>query len=81
MQPFNSAGDHVETYRLYYTKSGTTYRLAIVGERSGKIAGSKSPSRPKVAQVRTWLASKGFEAYGDMRQLSDGSFVSMLRKI
>lgn len=73
-------GTTTEVFRLNYTKTSGFYCLSIVGDISGKVAGSKSANRPKVAQVNAWLVSKGFEAYGDMLRLSDGSYVSMVRK-
>ena len=70
-----------EIYRLNYTKTADYYRLAIVGDVSGKVAGIKFPTRPAMADARAWLTRKGFVAYGDMLCLSDGSYVSKVRPI
>lgn len=70
-----------ETYRLTYTHSAGFYRLRIVGDNAGKVAGIKFATRPTFADLRAFLARKGFEAYGDMRVMSDGSHVSMVRPL
>lgn len=70
-----------DTYRLRYFHTGGFYRFHITGDAAGKVAGIKFPTRPAMADLRTWLAAKGFEAYGDMARLGDGSHVSMVRPI
>lgn len=72
-----------DIYRLRYTRRDNDafpYRLAIVSDATGNVAGAKFRNRPKVEATRAWLAAKGFEAYGDMLRLSDGSYVSMVRR-
>lgn len=77
----NNDAATADIYRLTYTHTGGFYRLHIVGDVSGKVAGVKSATRPTFSGLRTWLASKGFEAYGDMVRRSDGSHVSMVRRV
>lgn len=74
-------GMNNESYRLRYTKTGGFYRLHIIGDKSGKVAGIKFENRPSLAATRNFLAAKGFESYGDLRRNHDGSFTSMVRPI
>lgn len=70
-----------DTYRLRYTHTGGYYRLHIIGDVAGKVAGIKFPTSPGMADLRGFLARKGFEAYGDMACMSDGTHVSMVRPV
>lgn len=76
-----TATQTADTYRLTYTHSGGFYRLRIVGDNAGKVAGVRYANRPTFATLRAFLAANHFEAYGDMRRLSDGSHVSMVRRV
>lgn len=69
-----------DIHRLTYTHRSGFYRLTITDNGGGKVAGARFVNRPKIVATREWLAAKGFEAYGDMRLMSDGSYVSMVRK-
>lgn len=77
----NGAATPTDTYRVRYFHTAGFYRFHIIGDVAGKVAGIKFPTRPTMADLRTWLAAKGFEAYGDMARLSDGSHVSMVRPV
>ena len=70
-----------QAYRLNITQNTNDYRLAIVGDETGKVAGSKSPTAPRIAQICAWLTAKGFEAYGEMRQVGDHTLTTMVRPI
>jgi len=75
------------TYRLYYEKPARIgrYRLRILKSNyssSETIAQTKpTEKRPTYKEMGQFIEDNGFTSYGDMKRLSDGSFVLMLRKV
>lgn len=60
------------------------FRLMITedsGQTVETVATVNSVAKPTLPVLRAWLASKGFEAYGDMRQIGDYTIRSMVKKI
>ena len=64
-----SRGGRGTKFRLMITEDGHAIDTAFVIEK------------PTMATLRAHLASKGFEAYGDMLNMSDGTIRTMIRKI
>lgn len=64
---------------------GTKFRLLITADSSHQgietVAEKFVADKPKMADLRAFLADNGLEAYGDMKIMSDGSLRSMARKI
>ncbi|MFG3715845.1 hypothetical protein [Micromonospora sp. NPDC047730] len=44
------------------------------------IAQARSKTEPRGAQIRAWLAAKGFEVYGDSRVVGDRTLRTMVRR-
>lgn len=59
---------------------GTEFRLMITGDGHA-IDTTFVADKPTMATLRAHLASKGFEAYGDLLQMSDGQIRSMVRPL
>jgi hypothetical protein len=63
---------------------GAKFRLMITADNAGRaetVSTTFVSAKPTMASLRAHLASKGFEAYGDMLNLSDGTIRSMVRPI
>lgn len=59
---------------------GTKFRLMITAD--GHAVNTEFVTeKPTMASLRAHLAGKGFEAYGDIVQLSDGTLRSMVRPV
>lgn len=61
---------------------GTKFRLMITAQDGSSVDVVNATfvaEKPSMTSLRNHLADKGFEAYGDMVQLSDGTIRSMIR--
>jgi hypothetical protein len=61
---------------------GTKFRLMITAQDGASIETVSTvfvADKPTFASLRVHLAERGFESYGDMAQLSDGTLRSMIR--
>lgn len=59
---------------------GSKFRLMIT-EDGHAIDTTFVSDKPTMNSLRTHLADKGFEAYGDMLNMSDGTIRTMVRRI
>ena len=64
---------------------GTKFRIIITSDKGHEgietVASCSSQTKPKMVQLRAWLAAKGFEAYGDMITIGGTTVRSMVKKI
>ena len=61
--------------------SGRRFRLMITADDGSIVSAVFYTAKPTMAFLREHLASKGFEAYGDILNMSGGTFRTMVRPI
>lgn len=71
-------------YRMDIISNSNGYRVLLTaddGNAVETIHSAKSPTAPRAAQLRAFLANKGFVAYGDSRTIGDRILRTMIRPV